>query len=145
MGATRRGRAESHGPFLGTRVPTLGNSHASPTLIRFMQSYAGYCCLGFAPSVERLLSGFLLSDAPGSSFEVPLVPVDVPLAPESIEPVPEPTDLEGLGVGFELDAGFPPWGAVSAAKAGAAANSAATAAATKVVFIGERFLPFFIR
>jgi hypothetical protein len=88
------------------------------------------------------LSGFLLSDAPGSSFEVPLVPVDVPLAPESIEPVPEPTDLEGLGVGFELDAGFPPWGAVSAAKAGAAANSAATAAATKVVFIGERFLPF---
>ena len=70
------------------------------------------------------------------------MPVDVPLAPESIEPVPEPTDLEGLGVGFELDAGFPPWGAVSAAKAGAAANSAATAAATKVVFIGERFLPF---
>ena len=49
-------------------------------------SYADYCCLGFAPSVERLLSGFLLSDAPGSSFEVPLVPVDVPLAPECIEP-----------------------------------------------------------
>jgi hypothetical protein len=93
----------------------------------------------------RFCAVCLLSDAPGSSIEVPLVPVDVPLAPESIEPVPDPTDLEGLGVGFELDAGFPPWGAVSAAKAGAAANSAATAAATKVGFIGERFLPFFIR
>ena len=62
---------------------------------------------------------------------MPLVPVDVPLAPESIEPVPDPTDLEGLGVGFELDAGFPPWGAVSAAKAGAATNCAATAAALR--------------
>jgi hypothetical protein len=92
------------------------------------QRYADYCCFDFAPFVERLLSGFLLSDAPGSSFEAPLVPVDVPLAPEFIEPVSVPTDLEGLGVGFELDAGFPPCGAVSAAKAGAAANSAATPA-----------------
>ena len=59
----REGPTELPGPFLETRASTLGNSYASPTLIRFTKRYADYCCLGFAPSVERLLSGFLLSDA----------------------------------------------------------------------------------
>jgi hypothetical protein len=52
-------------------------------------------CFGVEPFVERLLSGFLLSDAPGMSFDSPLVPVEVPLAPVFIESVFGPTDLEG--------------------------------------------------
>jgi hypothetical protein len=96
-------------------------------------------CFGVEPFVERLLSGFLLSDAPGMSFDSPLVPVELPLAPVLIEPVFGPTDLEGVGVGFELDAGFPPCGAVSAAKAGAIAKSAIAAEIAIIFFIKISF------
>jgi hypothetical protein len=97
----------------------------------------GYC-FGVDPFVERLESGFLLSDAPGKFLEEPLVPVELPDAPELIEFVSDPVVFAfGVsGVGFELEDGLP-WSLAdgSAANAGAPAKSATMAVAAQIDFI----------
>ena len=59
-------------------------------------------CFVVLPLVERLESGFLLSDAPGISLdELPEAPVEVPLAPlDTLDPSEFVFLLDTLGLGF---------------------------------------------
>jgi hypothetical protein len=92
--------------------------------------------------VERLLSFFMLSDAPGKFLDVAESPEDAPLEGELIAsegPVLF-MELEG-GTGWLLELGLPvAAGVISSAMAGAAAKRAATAAITINFFIGFSML-----
>jgi hypothetical protein len=51
-------------------------------------------CFGVEPFVERLLSFFLLSDEPGRSFDVPMLPSEVPALPAPVVPMEVPLAAE---------------------------------------------------
>jgi hypothetical protein len=94
-------------------------------------------CFGAEPFVVRLLSFFVLSDAPGISFDTaPEVPIELPFAPELIEPVSLPICPSVGGVGWPLVEGLPvAAGVFSAAMTGADASIARTVVATKIFFM----------